>query len=117
MKNQRRSLLISILLSGYLTASAAVINHVDPQFWWVGMKNKELQLMVHGADISGSRVSVDYPGVKVKEVDSVESPNYLFIYLEITSSAYPGTMNIEFTDGAENPRAPGLELRSFNSKG
>jgi len=115
MENQRKSFLISFLILGYMTASATDITHMEPQFWWTGMKNKELQILVHGANISGSKVSIDYPGVHVKEIASVESPNYLFIYLEITASARPGTMNIEFTDGAEKTIQP-FELKDRNPR-
>ena len=115
MKNQRKSFLISILFLGYMTASATDITHMDPQFWWTGMKNPELQILVYGKNISGSKVFIDYPGVNVKEVSGVENPNYLFIYLEITASARPGTMNIEFTDGTEKTVQP-FELKDRNPK-
>lgn len=113
MANQRKSFLISILLLGYMTASATDITHIDPQFWWIGMKNRELQILVYGENISGSKVSIAYPGVIVKEVVGVESLNYLFIYLEIAASAKPGTMNIEFTDGSEKTIQP-FELKDRN---
>jgi glycosidase len=113
MANQRKSFLISILILGYMTASATDITHIDPPFWWTGMKNRELQILVYGENISGSKVSITYPGVNVKEVVGVESPNYLFIYLEITASAIPGTMNIEFTDGSEKTNQP-FELKDRN---
>ena len=71
---------ILLLFAGY-SAAAAEIQHLDPPCWWVGMKNTELQIMVHGPEISKSTVEVKYPGVKIKEVIRTENPNYLFIYL------------------------------------
>jgi glycosidase len=79
------------------------------------MKNTELQIMVYGKNISGSKVSINYPGVKVKEIVSVESPNYLFIYLNITESAEPGIMNIEFSEGKKKTTQP-YELKQRNPK-
>lgn len=69
---------------------------VEPEFWWSGMKNTELQLMFYGQDISSFRPSVDYPGVFLKSSVSLESPNYLLLYLNI-ADAKPGTFTITFT--------------------
>jgi len=71
---------------------------VEPGFWWSDMKNPELQLMVYGKDISSYRPTVDYPGVYLKSSVSLESPNYLLIYLDI-ANAKPGKFNITFTNG------------------
>ena len=84
MRNIALSFIAAVILS-FLgqNAAAAEIQHLDPPCWWVGMKNTELQIMVHGQGISNSEVSIKYPGVTIKEVVKVENPNYLFIYLDI----------------------------------
>lgn len=76
--------------------SAQNIDKVEPLFWWSGMKNPELQLMVYGKDIARFSVSVDYPGVFLKSSTAFESPNYLVIYLDI-SKAQPGKFDLVFT--------------------
>ena len=67
------------------------IDHIEPENWYVGMKNSSLQLMVYGKNIRDSRVSVDYPGVKIDSLVRLDSPNYLFVYLNL-SGAKPGNM-------------------------
>lgn len=52
---------------------------VEPPFWWAGMYHNELQIMVYGEDIGQTRVKIDHPGVKLREVVAVDSPNYLFL--------------------------------------
>jgi neopullulanase len=79
------------------------------------MKNTELQILVHGENISDSKVSIAYPGVRVKEIVRVESPDYLFIYLEISASAKSGTMNIEFNHGTEKT-IQAFELKDRNPR-
>lgn len=71
---------------------------LEPAFWWSGMKNPELQLMVYGKDIATYLPTVQYPGVKVKSSVSLESPNYLLIYLDV-ADAKPGHFDITFTKG------------------
>lgn len=77
----------------------AQIDRVDPPHWWVGMHHPELQLMVSGKDIAGASVQFDYEGVKLLSVSSLESPNYLFLDLEIQPGATPGTFPIDLVKG------------------
>ena len=75
-----------------MTMQAAIkIDHIEPENWYVGMKNSSLQLMVYGKNIRDSHVSVDYPGVKIDSLVRLDSPNYLFVYLNL-SGAKPGNM-------------------------
>ena len=103
MKNIRLALVAAMLLlfAGF-KAEAAEIQHLDPPCWWVGMKNTELQIMVHGPEISKSKVEIKYPGVTIKEVVKTENPNYLFIYLNIAPKTRPGEMDIVVKEGKEN---------------
>ncbi len=89
---------LMLLLIGYLSnsLSAQQLSLIEPPFWWVGMKNTELQLLVYGKDISLSRPLINYPGVRLKETLLVESPNYLFLNLEISPEAKAGSFEIKF---------------------
>lgn len=96
----------SILCALFSTASAAEIQQVNPPSWWVGMK-LPLQLMVYGEDISSYNVSIkDGNGVKVTGVEKAESPNYLFINIEIPSDAKPGTYNLVFSKDGKSFEYP-----------
>lgn len=86
---------LACVLAGQL-ARAAEINRIEPPCWWVGMKNPELQIMVYGPGIGEAHVSVDYPGVRLKETVKTENPNYLFLYLDIEEDAAPGRMDLSF---------------------
>ena len=59
-------------------AQAAASVRIDPTFWWVGMKNPKLQLLVHRPGIGTSTARLaPYPGVTLDESHKLESPNYL----------------------------------------
>ena len=77
------------------------IARVEPPFWWTGFKHTELQLLVHAGDIAGYMASVSAPGVSVSRVEHGDSPNYLFVYLDIEASTRAGTFDIEFDNGEE----------------
>ncbi|MGB5257159.1 MAG: alpha-amylase family glycosyl hydrolase, partial [Woeseiaceae bacterium] len=90
------------------------IERVEPPFWWHGFKNQALQLLVYGKDISEYVPSVDHAGISVARVERGDSPNYLFVYLEIGSAARAGTFNIVFQREDEST-AYAYELREKNS--
>ncbi|MCP9610879.1 glycoside hydrolase family 13 protein [Coprobacter tertius] len=81
--------------------TALKINRIDPAFWWTGMQEKELQIMVYGPGIGDASVTLDYPGVRLDSIVKAESPNYLFLYLNVSDVAQPGTFDLKFNKGKE----------------
>lgn len=78
-------------------SKAPEVNHVEPPSWWIGM-NQPLQLLINGPDISSYDITVkDGEGVKVTQIHKAESPNYVFVDLDIPKDAKPGTYHLEFT--------------------
>src|SRR6476659_9513795 len=74
---------------------------VYPVNWFVGMKNKNLQLMIHSPNIaSNAEVSISYPGIDLVRTNKVENPNYLFLDLKVYASAKPGTVKIKIRQGS-----------------
>lgn len=73
------------------------VNKVEPAFWWAGMKNSSLQLMVYGDNIGFHDVSTDNKEVLVKSVTRPENPNYLFIDLCLENVTGPGSFDIFFS--------------------
>lgn len=74
----------------------AQIDHVEPLNWWVGMKDPNLQLLIHGNNIGESTPVIQYPGVTIKKVSKATSKNYLFVDLVIAKNAKPGIFLINF---------------------
>lgn len=115
---------ISLTLLFFLSLSIyAQQLKVEPAFWWSGMQEPELQLMVTGKNIASFRASVSSNEVYLKEAVTLESPNYQVLYLDI-SNARPGKFDIVFTNGKNNvtytyelkKRDPErLNMESFNS--
>ncbi len=91
-------MLVALLISlsaGHLFAQK--LERIEPMFWFTGMNNPELQLIVHGENIAASTVILTYPGVKLAKVNKVENPNYLFLDLTISPTAKAGKFPINFT--------------------
>ena len=77
------------------------VDRVEPLSWWTGMKTP-LQLLVRGENISSCDVRMEGgKGISVSAVHKADSPNYLFVDVEISQNAAPGTYWIVFDNGSE----------------
>ena len=86
-------------------ATREEICRVEPLSWWVGMKTS-LQLMVQGPDIASFEVSIPGKGLSVKSVHKADSPNFLFVDVDVAPSATPGTYYLVFSKDGQSFRYP-----------
>lgn len=102
-------------LGGHSTACAAVIKKIAPTFWWAGMENPELQILLYGENIASSEVTLSGKEVVLKEVVKQENPNYLLLYVDL-SEATPQTFDICLKQGRKTTTVP-YELKQRIRKG
>lgn len=118
-------LIIMAVLSflGFKTPVQASIKKVAPTFWWAGMKNTELQVLLYGEDISSSDVSLTSSDVYLKEVVRQANSNYLILYLDL-KEARPQKFDIVLKKGRKVTKVPyelkerirkGTDIESFTS--
>ena len=99
------SLLVGVLLAGWLTA-APKIEQVEPLCWWTDMQ-MPLTVMFHGQDLKDAEVSVQQVvngklmrgachGLVPRSQHNAESPNYLFVDFGVFQ---PGTYRITLKKG------------------
>ena len=105
-------LLIFLGFSFSLPAQSIVLKKVEPPFWWVGMNNPNLQLLVYGENISTTIPVIKYKGVEIVNTSILSNPNYLFVDLKIDNNAQPGSFNIEFKQGRKVKAEYTYELKS-----
>lgn len=96
MKKVFLLLLLFISSTLFLSAQIPALERIEPAFWWVGMKNPRLQLVVHGKDIAQRDVFVNYQGIRIERINKVENPNYLFLDLYIDPSTVSGQFDLQF---------------------
>lgn len=116
MKKLWLTLLAAFAFLGFSKAAPVTeIDRIAPNFWWSGMKNPELQIMLYGKNIATSAVSVTGKNIVLKETVRQDSPNYLFLYLDLTD-APAQTFNIVLTQGKKKTAVP-YELKQRVRKG
>ena len=86
---------LSFFLLLFSFAQAQVLQHVEPGNWWVNMEHHQVQVLLHGPQISKFRVEVS--GLVVLEEIRTENPNYIFVTLE-TKDKVAGTYPIKLLD-------------------
>ncbi|HON18766.1 MAG TPA: glycoside hydrolase family 13 protein [Salinivirgaceae bacterium] len=100
--NTKTALLLFCLIVGYaesMISQEHKIWRVEPANWWTNMRLSNIQIMVYGQQIGLSRVEMQpYQGVILKNVHKAESPNYLFLDVEISSEALAGTVLFSIGD-------------------
>ena len=98
--------LVMALILGTMDAIAVNgIHKVAPTFWWAGMKNPELQVLLYGENIARSEVRLTSQDIDITEVVSLENPNYLIIYMDI-AEAKPQQFNIVLKNGKKETVIP-----------
>ena len=104
-------LFLGLCAMGNLYAAKSKIQHVHPTFWWSGMHNPTLQILLHGDNIGGGEVSLaNAEGIALDRVVRPENSNYLILYLN-TAEAKPQTFDIEVRQGRKKLAVVPYELK------
>jgi neopullulanase len=75
---------------------------VEPANWWTGMKHNRVEVLVHSKGVADFTVKLGKTkGVKLLKVDKGDSPNYVFLTLEIKAKAPAQTVAFQFSKGSD----------------
>ena len=108
----KKSILLSIfLIAAAISIAQVAIDRVEPPNWWVGMKNRNLQLMIHGNNVGKADPKVDVKGVRLKKYQKA-GPDYLFIDLQIGKDVKPGILKISLMDESKTLASYDYELKA-----
>ena len=87
------------------------IKHLEPAFWWTGMEYKQIQILVHGDQISKLSPSFSYPNIKLDSVIRTDNSNYLFLYLSLNEETEAGKFDLIFKKGKKEKLRYTFELK------
>ena len=91
-------LFLFVLVFLSFSAGAQKIVRVEPLSWWVRM-HTPLTLMFYGENLRDCSVEVDQQGMSVRKVRNAESPNYLFVDMDIAPDARAGEYTLLLRKG------------------
>jgi neopullulanase len=87
----------NVILSADDVQAQRLITRVEPPFWWTGFKDGSLQLLVHHKNIGQAKVTLEYEGINLIKSNAADSPNYLFLDLNISPKTEPGVLQLSFS--------------------
>lgn len=98
---RRTFIIIVLLILAGTFAQAARVERTVPTFWWAGMKDPKLQILLYGDSIGFCGATLRSDRVTIERTVRTDNPNYLLLYVDATD-APPQTMHIVLTkDGQE----------------
>lgn len=103
---------IIALSAAVIAFSQKPLDKVEPAFWWKGMKNPELQILVYGKDIANNEIELS-DGVQIKDIQKVENSNYVFITVNTNEINVP-KFKINIKKGRKNVGSYVYELKQRN---
>lgn len=77
-------------------------SRVQPPFWWAGMKDPNLELIIYDDGIAHYDVRIETDGIQLIETVRLENPNYLVLRLNIGQNAPSGTFPIILSSRLNN---------------
>lgn len=126
MLNRLRTQVVGLLVCSSLlsagpslasSASASGAIRVEPANWWVDFQDRRLMLMMHASGIADARVSSSDSRLTRLWQERRDSPNYLFVHLELSAGAQPGVLELtlERSEGRKQQVSIPLERRAKNA--
>lgn len=113
MKKMKNFYLAFALSFSALAFSQKPLDRVEPAFWWKGMKNPELQILVYGKNIANHTLELS-DGIQIKNITKVENPNYVFITINTAEATVP-KFKITVKDGNNTVGTYNYELKQRSS--
>ncbi|MGE0088243.1 MAG: glycoside hydrolase family 13 protein [Bacteroidales bacterium] len=90
-----------------------VIKRVEPPFWFAGMKEKSLQIMIYGENVAVLDVACDIQGL-ITGFSKIDNPNYLFIDLIIPDNLNKNFIKLDFYKNKEKVESLNYEIKPRN---
>ncbi|MFH0733117.1 MAG: glycoside hydrolase family 13 protein [bacterium] len=109
----KKYIFIVLFLISSAIISQTQISNIEPPYWWAGMKDCNLQILLHGINLSDYTPELNYEGVKITSVDRTENKNYLFVNLCISENVKSGMLIFSLTDN-KNKFTFNYELKERN---
>ena len=89
-----RKIINTLFITMVSALSFAQVEKVEPPNWWVGFKESSMQLLIKGPSIGNYTATIDHEYVRLASTHVADSPNYLFLDLEIPQNTPAGTVTI-----------------------
>lgn len=110
------TMLFSLLSVLGINAADKLVEHVQPLCWWTGMRNTELQIMLHGKGLGAYDVELrNAENVVLNSVCKFPNKNYTILYVDI-NNAQAQTFTIALVNGKKTVATIPYELKNRENR-
>lgn len=102
--------LTALLAATALNVSAQNLK-VQPEFWYSGFKNPEVQVLIYGENISRSKATITASNTQLISQQRVKNPNYLFLNLKAGSAEKFEIILQDSTSKKKKPQKIAYEIK------
>jgi glycosidase len=80
------------MLANKIEAQTKPLLHVDPPHWYVGMKNANLEILLHGINIGLNQFEISPEGTNavLDSVQKLPNPNYVILHMNLSKGVKAG---------------------------
>ncbi len=110
-------LVLTIISHPFILSQNIVINKIEPPNWWTNMKLNKIQLMVYGKNLSNVSVNFQNNAIKVLRIQNAQSPDYLFVDIEIPTGLPDADYKINFYNNQSSTSYSFPVLKKTSYKG
>ena len=99
----KKAIILFFIIFNTSMINSQDIQKVEPPFWWVGMKNTKLQLMVYGKNIAHTKPEILDKNIILDSILKSDNPNYIFLNIDLSKVSNAKKFEINFkNENAKN---------------
>jgi glycosidase len=102
----RRAVLFLAVLVQALSATAQVVDSIEPPSWWVEQDKQALLLLIEGAGLDGAQFRVVHGPIKVGRIEPGYQGHALFVEIAIPGNVGASPCEFEIVAGGKTFRRP-----------
>lgn len=99
MNHISKAFLTGVLAIISLTSEAKLqVKRIDPAFWFVGMNNPKLQLLINGTEFHSPEVTCNQSAIQIEQVTLMPNNQFLIVDVLLSSELKPGEAQFTIND-------------------
>jgi neopullulanase len=102
----RGAVMFLAVLAHSMTATAQVVDTIEPPSWWVERDEQELLLLIEGSGLDGALVRVVRGPIKVARIEPGRQGHALFVEVTVPGQAEVSHCEFEIAAGGKTIRRP-----------
>jgi glycosidase len=94
-----KNLILTTCFLFLFTIVAAQPVQIEPPFWFAGLKNSELSILLSAKQIQSYDFSCNHKDIRILTIEKPQNENYLWVTLQLSETLQPGSLVFNLKKG------------------